>query len=83
MKRALAFAAVTSLVGALVAARPSTLRATKTVGNQARAERHRFVDATPELRGPRMCGEPVEPDDDRPCVGVARTGFAPREVLHE
>lgn len=70
--------------GAAAALRPEPLRATHTVGHQARHLRLRHVEAEPEPRGPRVCDEADEKDDKGssdaiPCVrATMRASFGPK-----
>ncbi len=69
MSKARALVLLGFLIAAIVAILyPEDLRATRTVGHQARSLRHRVIDEDPEPRGPRLCNEGETSKDREPCI---------------
>jgi len=71
MRRALlALFAVSAIASTAAALSPHELAARKTVGHQARAARHRRIEAKAERAEPRMCAENETSTDRDPCIGA-------------
>lgn len=71
MRRMLvALLAIAAIALATVALSPHELRASKTVGHQARAQRFRRIELKPEPTEPRICNEGETSTDRDPCIGA-------------
>lgn len=71
MRRALiGLLAIASISCAAAALMPQELRATKTVGHQARAQRFRRIEPKAEPTEPRICNEGETSTDRDPCIGA-------------
>lgn len=71
MRRTIAgLLAIASIACAAAALAPHELRATKTVGHQARAQRFRRIDVKAEATEPRICNEGETSTDRDPCIGA-------------
>jgi len=68
-KPLLALLAVCTLASTAAALAPHELVATKTVGNQGRAQRFRRIEGKEQRSEPRICAENETSTDRDPCIG--------------